>query len=100
MQSSTGPLLLTHHEDHKTIRQYGGPGSRVVCSWRRRRAEFRRHQINLVRFGVERHGSRAALRCNTLYNGELVWRILVYDGQGALTTGGKRELCAGIEAVR
>jgi hypothetical protein len=63
--------LLSVYQHHKTVRQNGASGMRIVRRGCGRRPEFRGHQVHVVGFLVERHGSGAWLRGHIVHHAEL-----------------------------
>src|SRR5438128_9510093 len=99
MKSNETSPLSAHHQHLETVRQNRWPRVRIVCACCWRRAEFRGHQKNLVRLGIERHGARAALGGSVLDSAEFVWGIFVGHREHAFTAGCEREACLLIECV-
>src|SRR5258708_40172207 len=84
-------LLLTHDKDHECVGQYGGPrmGS-VRCGWRRR-PELSGRQENLVRPRIKGHCTGSGLRLDVFNYDEMAGRILLDDGESAVTVGAEGE---------
>src|SRR5437016_10620164 len=99
MKSNETSPLSAHHQHLETVRQNRWPWPRIVCACCWRRAEFRGHQKNLVRLGIERHGARAALGGRVLDSAEFVWGIFVRDCEHAFTAGGESVLGIRVEHI-
>ena len=58
--------LLAENQQSERLRNYFRPGMRILGSGSRWWSEFGGHRIYIVVLGVERHGSRSALRRDRL----------------------------------
>ena len=73
---------------------------RVVGGGGGGRAEFRRHQKDIMSLRIQCHGPRAALGGDACDARELFGRVLVHDRQCAFPVGAEGELCCRVEAIR
>src|SRR5215472_16469962 len=59
---ANGFQSLSDDENNEAIGDDGTARTRIVRGRRRWRAEFRRHRVDVVRLGIERHGAGPLLR--------------------------------------
>ena len=90
--------LLSKNQQRKRAGNGLRPGMRMLRRGRGWRAEFRRHEKDMMGLQIKRHGPRAALGGDARDGGELLRRVFVHDGQRAVTVGAEGELGSGVEA--